>query len=110
MAIANATILDTVPGTTETTIFTASGDQAITVIYFYNSDTIARTIDVHVKPAAEALALENQIYGGVSIPAGNTFVMDLEKLVLSSTDVITAVVGESDTTTAVVATVSSIGV
>ena len=110
MAIANATLLDTVPGTTETTIFTAAADTAVTVIYFCNRDTIARTIDVHVKPLGEALAAENQIYDAVSIPAGDTFVVDAEKLILENTDVITAVVGEANTTNAIVVTISTIGI
>lgn len=40
MAIANATILDTVPGTTETILFTAAANEAVTVIYLCNTDTI----------------------------------------------------------------------
>jgi len=110
MAIANATIDDTVPGTTETILYTAAADVGITVIYLCNTDTITRTVDIHVKPAGEALALENQIYSAISIPAGDTFVIDTEKLILENTDEITAVVGEADTTTAVVATISTIGI
>ena len=102
MAIANATILNT-----ETIIFTASGDNAITCIYFLNTDSSARTIDVHVKPLGEALAAENQIYDAVSIPAGDTFVIDLEKLVLEDTDEITAL---ASVTSVVVCTISSIGI
>ena len=110
MAIANATILDTVPGTTETILYTAAANVGITVIYLCNTDTVTRTVDIHVKPLGEALALENQIYSAISIPAGDTFIIDTEKLILESTDEITAVVGEADTTTAVVATLSTIGI
>jgi hypothetical protein len=110
MAINNATIDDTTPGTTETTLFTSSGSNAVTVLYLCNTDTITRTVDIHVKPLAEAKALENQIYSGISIPSGDTYVIDAEKLILDDTDIITAVVGEADTTTAVVATISSIGI
>ena len=102
MAIANATILNT-----ETTIFTASGNNAITVIYFLNTDSSARTIDVHIKPLGEALAAENQIYDAVSIPAGDTFVIDAEKLILEDTDEITAL---ASVTSVVVCTISSIGI
>ena len=110
MAITNATIDDTVPGTTETALYTAAADVAVTVIYLCNTDTVTRTVDVHVRLAGEALALENKIYDAISIPAGDTFTIDSEKLVLASTDVISAVVGEGDTTTAVVATVSTLGI
>ena len=110
MAIANATILDTVPGTTETTLFTAAADVAVTVIYLCNNDTITRTLDIHVKPAGEALALENKVYSAIQIPADDTFVIDTEKLILANTDEITAVPGESDTTNAVTATISTIGI
>lgn len=102
MAIANATLANT-----ETTIFTSSGNNAITCIYFLNTDSSARTIDVHVKPLGEALAAENQIYDAVSIPAGDTFVIDAEKLILEDTDEITAL---ASVTSVVVCTVSSIGI
>lgn len=102
MAIANKTLLNT-----ETIIFTSSGNNAITCIYFLNTDSSARTIDVHVKPLGEALAAENQIYDAVSIPAGDTFVIDAEKLILEDTDEITAL---ASVTSVVVCTVSSIGI
>jgi len=102
MAIANATILNT-----ETTVYTSSGSNAVTVIYFLNTDSSARTLDIHVKPLGEALAAENQIYDAVNIPAGDTFVLDAEKLVLEDTDEITAL---ASVTSVVVATISTIGV
>ena len=108
MAITNATIDDTTPGTTETTLFTATGTHAVTVIYLCNTDTASRNVDIHVKPLGEALALENKIYDDITIPAGDTFTIDTEKLVLEATDEISAVVGEGNTTTAVVATVSTL--
>ena len=102
MAIANATILNT-----ETTLFTATGNTAVTCIYFLNTDSVARTINVHIKPLGEALAAENQIYDAVNIPAGDTFVIDLEKLILENTDEITAL---ASVTSVVVATISTIGI
>ena len=107
MAIVNATIDDTTPGTTETTIITASAVTAVTVIYLCNNDTITRTVDIHIKPGAEALAAENRVYNGLSIPAGDTFIIETERLILDNTDVITVVPGEADTTAAITATVSS---
>ena len=102
MAIGNATL-----AVTETTIFTSSGANAVTCIYFLNTDSVARTIDVHVKPGNEALAIENQIYDTVSIPAGDTFVIDNEKLILADTDTITALASAAGVVTV---TVSSIGI
>lgn len=102
MAIANATILNT-----ETTLFTSSGNNAVTCIYFLNTDSATRTLDVHIKPLGEALAAENQIYDAVDIPAGDTFIIDLEKLILEDTDEITAL---ASVTSVVVATISTIGI
>ena len=109
MAIANVT-LDGVAAITETTIFTAAADTAVTVLYICNNDTITRTLDVHIKPAGEGIADENKIYDALSIPAGDTYVMDMEKLILADTDVISALMLEVDTTNTVVVTISTIGI
>ena len=75
--------------------------------YFIVYKNIQDFVDVHVKPLGEALAIENQIYDTVSIPAGDTFVIDAEKLILEDTDEITAL---ASVTLVVTVTVSSIGI
>lgn len=109
MAIANVT-LDGVAAITETTIFAATADTAVTVLYICNHDVVTRTLDLHVKPAAEAIADENKVYSALSIPAGDTFVIDMEKLILANTDSITALMLEVDNTNTVTATISTIGI
>jgi len=110
MAITNATISAVTPGTTETALYTASGNVAITVIYLCNTDSITRTVDIHLRPAGETKALENKIYSAISIPAGDTYTIDTEKLVLANTDVLSAVVGQGNTASAVVSTVSALAI
>ena len=110
MAIANATIVDTAPGTTQTIIYTATADVGVTVIYFCNPDTVARTLEIFISPGGGAAVAQDKIYDAVSIPAGDTFLMDTEKLVLASADEIIVIPGESDTTNAMVATISTLGI
>jgi hypothetical protein len=110
MAIANATILVTVPGTTETVIYTASADTAVTVIYFCNPDTVTRTLDIYISPGGGAVTAQDKIYDSVNIPAGDTFVMDMEKLILANLDEIRVIGNEANTTNAMVATISTIGI
>ena len=110
MAITNITLDDAVPGTTQTILIAASGNIAITVIYLCNTDTITRTMDVYAVPGGGAAVIGNKIYDAISIPAGDTFTIDTEKLVLTTLDEIRVIPLEADTTTAVIATVSTLGI
>ena len=104
MAIANVT-LDGVAAIAATTIFTAAADTAVTVLYICNNDIVARTLDLHIEPGGGGQTDQNKIYDVLSIPAHDTFVMDMEKIILESGDLITALMLEVDNTNTVVATV-----
>ena len=92
-------------GTGATTIYTSSGTTAITCMFFMNDNVAARTLSVHVVPSGGSLANTNQIVKNITIDPADTYVINLEKLVLDNGDTIqcTASVGSS-----VFATVSSV--
>lgn len=89
-----ATNLET---TNETEVFVSEGENGITTLLFCNHDAatdaiinvwvVPATGDPRVKGTASAA---NQILKNLEIVAGDTFVMDMEKLILDDLDVIVA--------------------
>lgn len=100
MAITNTTI-----NISNTTIYTAASESAITTIFFCNKSAGNNaTLDVFAVPSGGSATSSTQILKSLSIPATETFVFDLEKLVLSTGDTIQAAASINN---AVVATVSA---
>ena len=85
MAIQSTTLTSTA-----TSILPDSNSRALTVVYFYNSDTSAVTINVHAVPSGDTAGLTNTIYGGISVNAGDTLIIDTEKVLLDDGDKIQA--------------------
>ena len=80
-----------VASTTTTRIFLASGDQAITTIMFCNTDVSHDTLlDVYVVGSGGVVGTATTVLKQLGLPATETFVMDAEKLILSSGDAIYA--------------------
>jgi type IV secretory pathway TrbF-like protein len=89
-------------------IYVSSGNTVVSVAYFCNTDTTARLINVWLQPASTAGIAANanvQIYNNIQLASGDTYVMDWEKLVLGSGDMIRA-----NASGAVTATVSYVGI
>jgi hypothetical protein len=94
--------------TTATTIYTSSstnGD-AVTTMYFCNRDASTRTFNLYLVPAGGSANVNNIAYSNKTVTAGDTYIVDWEKLVLSTGDMIQAT---SNTANAIVASVSTIG-
>ena len=107
MAITNTRIT---AATTPTTVFTASGQQAITVLYICNTDSSqAANVSVYCidNSTSSGASEDNCIYSDLSILQGDTYVMDLEKLILDNGDMIDV---ESNAGNVITVTVSSISV
>lgn len=85
MAITNSTLT-----TTATAIYTSSGTTATTVMYFHNIDGSAQTFNLYVVPSGETLANVHKIYGSHSVNSGDTYVLDMEKIILSNGDALYA--------------------
>ena len=89
-------------------VYVSSGSSAITAMYLCNIDTTARTFDIYVCPSGNTLTpASTRIYSGVQIQAGDTYVVDSEKLILSSGDMIKA---NTSGSSAIAMTVSFIGI
>ena len=85
MAISQATL-----GTGATTIFTSSGSNATTAMFFMNDNVSARTLNVHVVQSGGTAGTTNKIIIAVNIDGGDTYVINTEKLVLGNGDTIQA--------------------
>ncbi len=83
----------------------ANGD-AITTMYFCNRDASTTTFNLYVVPAGFEANANNIVYSNKTITAGDTYIIDWEKLVLNNGDSIRA---NANIGNAIVATVSTIG-
>lgn len=89
-------------------VYVSSGASAITAMYLCNVDTSARTFDIYVCPSGTIITpLSTRIYSSVQIQSGDTYVVDTEKLILGSGDMIKANTSASN---AIAMTVSYIGI
>ena len=78
-------------GTSGTTVYTSSGTTAITCMFFMNDNASARTLDVHVVQNGGSASGTNKIVKAITIDPADTYVVNLEKLVLSNGDTIQCV-------------------
>lgn len=91
---------------TSTRIFLSSGENAITTVFFCNTSNDTDTaLDVYAVPAAGVTGTGTQIISNLALPASETFVFDLEKLILEDGAALWAA---SSSDTIVTATVSSV--
>lgn len=79
-------------------------------MYFCNTDSSARTFNLYAVPAGTDLGnvdVSHQIYKDVQVAANDTFVVDMEKLVLADDDYLVA---NASANTAITATTSYTGI
>jgi hypothetical protein len=95
--------------TTAGNIFVSTGPNgdAVTTMYFCNRSATATTFNLHLVPAGGSGNVNNIAYSNKVITAGDTYIIDWEKLVLGAGDMIQA---SANTANAIVASVSTIGV
>lgn len=105
MAILN-TSLTTILGN----IYVSSGASVVSVMYFCNTDSSARTFNLYAVPANVDLGnvdVSQQIYKDVQVSPGDTFVIDMEKLVLADSEYLVA---NTSANTSIIATTSYTGI
>jgi len=102
MAIAQAQLT-----TSNAAVYTSSGNTATTVVFFCNTSVSAVTIDVYAVPNAGAAGTTTQLLDTISINAKDTYILNLEKIVLANGDMIQA---KASAGTAVTATVSYVSI
>jgi|694.fasta_scaffold22155_6 hypothetical protein len=102
MAISN-TLLTTVVSN----VYVSSGNTVVSVMYFCNTDATAKTFDLYAVPSGTTtINSDVQIYKSVQIQSNDTFVVDMEKIVLANGDTLRAAASANS---AITATVSYVG-
>lgn len=94
---------------TEGNVFvsTSQNGDAVTTMYFCNRSGTSTTFNLHLVPSGGSADANNIAYSNKVITAGDTYIIDWEKLVLAPGDMIQA---SANTANAIVASVSTIGV
>ena len=103
MAITN-TLLDINPQE----IYHSYGETAVTTIYLCNTSGNTVIVDLHACKSNVAADSSNLIYYQLAIAAGDTYVIDTEKIILETDDTLQATADTGNA--AVVATTISIGI
>lgn len=102
MALTQNKLLDSVAP-----IYTSVGTNAIVVAYFCNTSNNPITLSLYIVGVSESGSNDNMIYCNVPISNGDTYVVDLEKIILDDGQSLWGTASESDV---VVATIIDIGV
>lgn len=101
MAIQNTTLT-----TSYSSVYTSTGDSATTVIYFCNTSSSPVKFDLCVVPSGGSPSASNQIYSEVEVAAKDTYIIDIEKLILEDGDSLRAKDDTGSVTTVTVSYVS----
>lgn len=104
MALKN-TILTTAPQSIHTATTTPDGD-LVAVMYFCNTSNNPCTVRVHAVPSGSSPATDNIIYYDIVIAPRDTFVVDMEKIMLGVGD---ALYASANVSSVVACTVSTLG-
>jgi hypothetical protein len=107
MAIHNTVLVDSGQAAANVLEATGIGGQAVTTMYFCNTNTAATAFTLHLVPAGFVANANNIIYKNKVITAGDTYIVDWEKLVLGNGDTLRA---NANVGNSIVASVSTIGV
>jgi hypothetical protein len=93
--------------TTVSNLYTSSGNTVMSVAYFCNYSASPAQITLHVVPSGASANVLNRIYNNVSITAGDTLVVETEKIIFGSGDTLQ---GNTSANNAINAIVSYTGV
>jgi hypothetical protein len=93
--------------TSVSTIYTSAGETALAVAYFCNYSTSPAQISVHLVPNGQTANVLNKIYSNVSVTAGDTLVVETEKVVFANGDTIQANASANNTFNAVLSYVGA---
>lgn len=101
MSIVNRTL-----STSQDAVYTSSGQTVVTLGYFCNIDNVPHNINICLVPSGGSPDLTNIIYSNVEIGAGDTMVMDMEKIILDNGD---AMYANATANSAIITTIGYIG-
>jgi len=108
MAIAQKTVSSDI--TANNWLYKASADTAVTTIHLCNITSSDATVNVYLLPddgSSAGPTENNKLYNNLLIQAEDSYIIDTEKLILSSGDKI--FVETPDSAASIVATISTIG-
>lgn len=88
-------------------IYTSSGNSAVTTIYFCNKTGLSVTVNVYVVANASVSGGNNIIYSNLVLAGNDTYVVDSERLLLDDGSFIAA---NASANSAVITTVSYTGI
>jgi hypothetical protein len=104
MAISNTRLTSTA----STPVFTAVGQQAITVMYICNTGAAPVTVNVYCVDTDDSSgsSVDSMIYSELEVTANDTYVISNEKLILDNNDFIEVEANIADTVTVTVSSIS----
>jgi hypothetical protein len=101
-------ITNTLIGSGNTNIFLSTGENAVTSVFLCNTaESGVASVNLFVVAAAGVIGPASQIMKNLQLPAGETFVLDTEKLILEDQAALWAI---SSVDAVVSSTVSSVGI
>ena len=89
------------------TLVTDEQEHAVTCMIFCNVTGADATVTIHAVPQGDLVAASNKIVQVLTVPAGETFTLETEKIILDTGDRIHA---SASATNTIIATVSSVRV
>lgn len=90
---------------------TITSNTVVSVMYFCNTDNSARLFNLYAIPTGSSTANATvQVYKDIQVAAYDTYVMDMEKLVLSPGDMLQANVTNGNANLKITTTVSYVGI
>jgi hypothetical protein len=102
-------IVNTSLNTTVSNIFVSSGTNgdAVTVMYFCNTNAAPTSFSLYIVPAGQTADSNTVVYTNKLITSGDTYIMDTERLLLDTGDMVQA---SANAAGSITATVSYIGI
>jgi hypothetical protein len=100
-------LINTALTTSVANIYVSSGNTIISAMYFCNYSVSTVSFNLYAVPSASVASNSNIIYSAIQLAAGDTYVVDWEKLVLGNGDTLRA---NATASTSITSTVSYIGV
>ena len=85
-----------------TTIYTSSGDSAITSMFFCNTDSSNIDVTVFIVPSGDTLGDEHTIMKALTINATDTFAFGNERILLGNGDTVQAFATTTNKVSAVI--------
>ena len=88
-------------------IYASTGNSVVVTAFFCNTDSSAVQFNLYAVPSAGTAGTSNQILKNVVVNAGDTYIMNTERLVLSNSETLQA---NANVNSVLISTVSYTGV